>query len=108
MIIFQIELDYLTGGFSSAAESPFGFFAKTCKVINGNDSSQFVSMISDEVLRSDSDIDMNTSLEYKNDANFSQEEMTLKWNSFAFASSYNLTMKCGVEVCLKENCPMGY
>ena len=65
MIIFQIELDYLTGGFSSAAESPFGFFAKTCKVINGNDSSQFVSMISDEVLRSDSDIDMNTSLEYK-------------------------------------------
>ena len=47
----QIKFEFVTGGFSSANESPFGFYAQDCRVQNSNDSSQFVSMITNQLVR---------------------------------------------------------
>ena len=62
-------------------------------------------MISSQLVRSDSPINLHTTLSYKDGTKYSQEKMTLQFDAFSFETSSALGMDCGVELCLKADCP---
>jgi hypothetical protein len=63
-------------------------------------------MISNELVRSDDVINLHTTLSYKDSQKYSQEKMTLQFDAFSFLTSSDLGMNCGVEICLKNECPV--
>ena len=70
-----------------------------------DDSTIFISLISDQCKRDDSQINLNSALEYLSNSFYSQEEMNLKFDAFSFVSRSSMVVKCKVEICFKNDCP---